>query len=182
DETILGKSFLVKNPDGPDRRKIVVVARESGSPNAIVGDPTVVGATLTIIANGNNSTSQTFNLNQGTSTTGKPFWSAVGTTGCKYKHSKGDQTAVRQVLIKKSPSGTFSLKAKIAGKLDGGTSVLPPNPGTDGCAELAIIGGDAYHVKYGTDSIIKNNADKLFRAKRPQTEGTCVTTTTTSTI
>jgi hypothetical protein len=183
DQTILGKSFVVKSPSTPDHRKITMSARETGSPNNIVGDPTASGASLTVKANGGTSTMQTFVLNQGTSSTGRPFWRASGSTGFKYSDSKGDQSAVKSVIIKKSPSGLFIIKVKVNGKLDGGTVVVPPNPGTDGCVALAINSGDIYDVKFGTDSTIKNQDGKLFKAKNPQSEGTCgVTTTTTITL
>ena len=182
DQTILGKGLTVKSPSTPDRRSVKVIGREKGSPNNIVGDPTSGGATLTINLTGGTPSTQTFTLNQGTSSTGQPFWRAAGSTGFKYKDSKGDQTAVKGVLIKASPGGTFTLKIKISGRNDGGTNLVPPNPGTGGCAALAIGGGDTYNVLFDSSSSIKNKDGQLFKAKNPQNEGTCgVTTTTTST-
>lgn len=185
DQTILGKSLTVKNPATPDRRKVSVQAKEAGSPNAIVGNPTTTGAMLTISLNGANPSTQTFVLPQGVSAQGKPFWKAVGANGYKYKDPKGEQTPVKTVLVKKTPSGTFAIKAIVAGKLDGGTILVPPNPGTDGCATLSITGGDTYHLKYGNDGLVKNTGSRLFKVRKPQTEGFCsgvVTTTTTSTL
>src|SRR5882724_3121839 len=76
DQTILGSLLLVKNPSTPAKRKIVGKAKEPGSPNTIVGNPTVGGGTLTIRADGGTSTTQSFTLTQGLSgMTGKPFWS-----------------------------------------------------------------------------------------------------------
>jgi hypothetical protein len=183
DQTILGKSLTVKNPATPDRRKVSVQAKEVGSPNAIVGNPTTTGGTLTIGVNGANPSMQTFLLPQGVSIQGKPFWKAVGANGYKYKDSKGEQSAVKTVLIKKTPSGTFAIKAIVAGKLDGSTVIVPPNPGTDGCAVLTISAGDAYHMKFGNDGLVKNVGSRLFKVRKPQTEGLCfgvVTTTTTT--
>ncbi len=180
DQTILGKAFTVKNPATPDRRKVVVVGKEAGSPNTLVGDPTANGATLTINANGGTPSSQTFVLNQGTSSVAKPFWTAVGTTGFKYRDPKGDQGPVKLAFIKKAPSGTFAIKAIVAGKLDGGTVIVPPDPGTDACAVLSINLGDAYNVSFGSDSIIKNVLNKLFKAKKPSLEAVCGVTTTTT--
>jgi hypothetical protein len=186
DQTILGKSLTVKNPATPDRRKVSVLAKEIGSPNAIVGNPTTSGggATLTISVNGASPSSQTFVLPQGLNVQGKPFWKTVGVNGYKYKDSKGEQTAVKTVLIKKAPSGTFSIKAVVAGKLDGSTVIVPPNPGTDGCAVLTIVAGDAYHMRYGNDGLVKNSGSRLFKVRKPQSEGLCsgVTTTTTTTM
>src|SRR5262249_35884064 len=101
DQTILGKSFIVKNPGASDKRKVTGVGKETGSAATIVGDPTVPssvggafpgspgGAILTIIANGNHPTSQTFGLKQGTSSTGNKFWRATG-TGVKYTDVHGE--------------------------------------------------------------------------------------------
>ena len=185
DQTIFGKSLTVKNPATPDRRKVSIQAKEAGSPNVIVGNPTATGATLTVSLNGANPSTQTFLLPQGVSVQGKPFWKAVGADGYKYKDSKGEQSTVKTLLIKKTPGGTFAIKAIVAGKLDGGTHLVPPDPGTDGCATLSITGGDTYHMKYGNDGLVQNTGSRLFKVKKPQTEGFCsgvVTTTTTSTL
>jgi len=196
DQSILGKSFTVKQKPGgadPSSRKITGSGKEKGSPNTLVGNPTLAGsaggAILDVFANGATSTSQRFVLAQGTGSTGKQFWSSSG-TGFKYKDPKGDQTpdgAVKSVSIKLSPSGSFSIKVKIAAK-NGLVNVVPPNPGATGCLALKLgIGagaGDRYSVDFGVTSQIKNSADKLFKAKKPTAEGTCpatVPTTTTST-
>ena len=52
DQTILGSQLLVKNPSTPEKRTVVGKAKESASPNTIVGDPTLNGATLTVRAEG----------------------------------------------------------------------------------------------------------------------------------
>jgi hypothetical protein len=80
DQTILGKSITVKNKSGdPAKRKVKGNAKEKSSPNTLVGNPTLAGgaggAILTILANGGTPSVQSFVLNQGTSSTGKPFWS-----------------------------------------------------------------------------------------------------------
>ena len=51
-QTILGSKFLVKNPGVATKRKVTGSAKESGSPNTIVGNPTTGGASLRVIANG----------------------------------------------------------------------------------------------------------------------------------
>src|SRR5262249_42107590 len=119
---------------------------------------------------------------------GKPFWSAIGTPtpiGFKYKDNGGaNHTAVKSVLIKKSPSGAFSIKVKLAGKT-GTINVVPPNPGISGCMALKLgIGAAAAHrysVQFGPDSKIKNVDAKVFAAKKPTLEGICPTVVTTST-
>jgi len=189
DQTILGKSLTVKQkPGDATSRKITASGKEKNSTNTLVGNPTLSGsaggAVLEVFANGGTSTSQTFTLAQGTSSTGKPFWSASGSTGFKYKDSKGDQGPVKAAQIKRTPSGNFSIKVKISGK-NGPVNVVPPNPGVSGCVALKLGSGDRYSVQFGPDSQIKNSGDKLFKAKKPTLEGICPvgppTTTTTST-
>jgi hypothetical protein len=184
DQTILGRSFTVKNPSTPERRKVTGAAKEVDSSATIVGNPTVPssvggafpgspgGAILTVIANGDHPTSQVFGLKQGTTSTGKPFWRvSTGNTGFKYKDPKGDQGAVKVVLIKRTPGGVFSIKAVIRG-MNGTLNVVPPNLGTDGFITLLLGGGgDRYCVKYGSDGGVKNDGDRLFKVRRPVIEG-----------
>ncbi len=61
----------------------------------------------------------------------------------------------------------------ISGKF-GSISVVPPNPGSGGCARLAIGGGDSYSVRFA-DGTVKNKAGKLFSVKDPLTQGSCLT-------
>jgi hypothetical protein len=185
DQTILGNQLSVKNPSTPDKRKVTLKAKEKTSPNTIVGNPTATGASLTITANGGTPSAQTFALPQGTSgITGKPFWSGDSVKGFKYKDSKGEQSAVKSVQIKKTPSGVFQIKSTISGKL-GVVLVTPPNPGTNGCGLLAITGGDSYSVAFKIgDGIVTNKGSTLYKHKKVTLEGTCVVgppTTTTST-
>jgi hypothetical protein len=194
DQTILGKALTVKDPSGgsdPAKRSIKGSAKEKGS-SAPLSDPTLAGssggALLDIFANGTNSTAQEFPLPQDVSSTGKLFWSAIGSTGFRYKDAKGEQGPVKSVLIKKSANGAFSIKVKLTGK-NGTISVVPPNPGTSGCLALKIPQsaslGNRYSVQFGVESKIKNVDAKVFSAKKPTLEGICplvvVTTTTTTT-
>lgn len=55
DQTILGKQLLVKDPRpgvDPTKRRIIAEGKEQTSADAIVGDPTVAGATVTIFESG----------------------------------------------------------------------------------------------------------------------------------
>jgi hypothetical protein len=179
DQTILGNQLLLKNPGAPEKRQIVTKASEKASPNTLVGNPTVSGATLTVTANGANPSVQTFALPGGNAPSGKPYWSGDAVKGFKYKDPKGDAGPVKAAQIKKSGKGTFQIKATISGKTDP-VSVVPPNPGTDGCVLLTILGGDSYSVKFG-DGQVTNKGAVQFKVSKPTSEGTCVTTTTTST-
>src|SRR5262249_39086848 len=165
DQTILGKSRTVKDPTAgvdPLKRSIKGSAKEKGSSSPLVGNPTLAGsaggALLDIFANGTHPTSQEFPLPQGVSSTGKPFWSASGSTGFKYKDSKGDQGPVKSVVVKKSANGAFSIKVKLTGK-NGTINVIPPNTGTSGCMALKLgtsaAAGDRYSVQFGVESKIK---------------------------
>ena len=198
-QTILGKSLTVKDPTAgvdPTKRSIKGSGKDKSGGGTLVGNPTLSGsaggALLDIFAFGNNSTAQEFALPQGTAN-GKPFWSLIGNNttplGYKYKDNGGaNHTSVKSVLIKKSPSGAFSIKVKLTGKT-GTINVVPPNPGASGCMALklgiAATAGDRYSVQFGaTDSKIKNVDAKLFEAKKPTVQGICptvVTTTSTTT-
>jgi hypothetical protein len=178
DQTILGNQLLVKNPSTTAKRKVVGKAKEVGSPNTIVGNPTGPGGVLVVTAEGGTPSAQTFILPQGTSgITGKQFWTGDAVKGFKYKDPKGENGPVKVAQIKKSASGTFTIKAVIVGK-NGLILVVPPNPGTGGCVLLGINGGDTYSVQFGPTSQITNKGATLFKAKKPTAQGTCVTTTT----
>ncbi|HEV7733216.1 MAG TPA: hypothetical protein VGR62_13685 [Candidatus Binatia bacterium] len=177
DQTIQGKSITVKDPQpgvDPTARLISASAHEIQSPETIVGNPTLPGsaggAILQLIANGTNPTSQIFNLPQGNSINGKPFWVAVGATGFRYKDAKGEQGPVKLVTIKRTPGSIFSVKATVSGK-NGLVTVLPPNLGTDAYLTLSITGGDRYCVKFGADGKVSNTGPKAFKVTKPELEG-----------
>lgn len=177
DQTVLGKQLLLKDPKpGIDatKRKLVVQAKESSSPDTIVGDPTAAGATLTVFVSGATSTNQVFVLPAGTDpVSGKPFWSATG-GGFKYKDAKGANGAVKIAEIKKSGGGTFSLKVVALGK-NGPVSLVPPNPGNSACARLDLAGGNRYHVLLPSppNATVKKNDAKAFLVKDALVEGLC---------
>ena len=175
DQTILGNSLQLKNPSTADKRKIVGKASEKGSPNTIVGDPTASGASITVRANGGTPSEQTFNLPQGAGASGKPYWTGDSVKGFKYKDAKGENgTAITSVGIKKSGSGKFAITLLGSSKINPIT-VLPPNPGTDGCILLTISGGDSYSVAFRPlDGTITNKGAAQYTQKKVSTEGTCV--------
>jgi hypothetical protein len=187
DQTILGNQISLKNPSvDPTKRKAVVKAKEKGSTNTINGNPTTLGGSLSISANGGTPSSQVFPLPQGTSgITGKPFWSGDAVKGFKYKDSKGENGAVKSAQIKKTPSGNFMVKAVLSGKL-GPILVVPPNPGVSSCAALFLNGGDSYSIAFKLgDGLVTNKGSTLYKHKKVTQEGSCIvapptTTTTTS--
>src|SRR5262245_5920134 len=83
EQTILGKNLTVKDPKpGVDatKRSISVAAKEKGSPDTLVGNPTMAGsaggAVLEVMTSGSPSSNQIFVLPQGVNAKGKPFWTA----------------------------------------------------------------------------------------------------------
>jgi hypothetical protein len=188
DQTILGNSLTVKNPSTPDKRKVTGKGKEKGSSNTIVGNPTTLGGTLTVSAGGGTPSSASYVLQTGNSmVTGKPFWSGDPIKGFKYKNPKGEGSGagVKIAQIKKTPSGNFSIKVVVSGKL-GPVTVTPPNPGTNGCVLLGINGGDTYSVAFKVgDGLVTNKGATLYKHKKVTMEGSCIvpvtTTTTTST-
>jgi streptogramin lyase len=182
DQTILGDTLQVKNPSTADKRKVVGKAKEMGSDNTLVGDPTVAGATLTVRANGGTPSSQTFSLPAGTSaSTGKPFWSGDAAKGFKYKDAKSEIGPIKGVVIRRSGKGVFQITASGGSKV-AAITVLPPDLGTDGCLLLEIAGGDTYSVQFApNDGVVSNKGSREYKHKKPSGEGTCVTTTTTTT-
>jgi Lamin Tail Domain/Thrombospondin type 3 repeat len=180
DQTILGSQLSVKDPSTPDKRKVVAKAKEAGSPNTLVGDPTTSGATLTVTLDGANPGSETYNLPAGISPmTGKAFWSGDLTRGFKYKDPKGENGAVKGAQLKVK-NGIFQLKASASGKI-GPVTLLPPNPGSSGCVLLTIVGGASYSVLFA-DGNISNKGALQFKVAKPTLEGTCVVTTTTTLV
>jgi hypothetical protein len=175
DQTILGRVLTIRDrPDHPNQRRITGSAKEKGSPNTLVGNPTVSGATLFVSAQGANPSSQSFTLPAA-------GWTGSAATGFKYKDPNGAFSAIKRAQIKRSSNGTFTIKA-IANGSNGPVNVVPPNPGVSGCMALALGGGDTYHVLFGPGSQIRNKGPNLFQAKRPPNEGLCPIVTTTTTI
>src|SRR5215468_9483151 len=163
DQTVLGKSFSVKaKPGDSTKTKVDGSALEKNSDDTLVGDATAAGsaggAILQIFANGGTSASQSFVLNQGTNSKGKPFWSGDAVKGFKYSDSTGEQSAVKSVSISLK-KGTFSIKVSVSGK-NGPISILPPDPGTSACLSIQLgvdgTSGDRYSVEFGPDSKITN--------------------------
>src|SRR5262249_48204626 len=139
---VLGKKLLVVAPaDSPHGRRILAIAKEGkGSTNTVVGDPTVGGATLRVVANGGSDTDQTFSLPAA-------GWSGA-TGGFKYTN-KTTGGAVRSAQISRTGAGIFRIRVSIR-DTSGPVNNVPPNPGTDGGLVLTLGGGgDSYCVAFG---------------------------------
>src|SRR4051794_18889092 len=101
DQTVLGKSFVVKDPQpGTDAslRGIVALGKELSTDNTVVGNPITDGATIELLANGATSTDQSFALPAGAAAPGGPGWKALGTIGYSYKDSGGVNGPVKAAL------------------------------------------------------------------------------------
>jgi poly(3-hydroxybutyrate) depolymerase len=179
DQTVRGHQLILKDPSTPERRKITVRAKETASDDTLVGDPVANGATATITANGATPSGETYALPAGTSAaTRKAFWSGDPSKGFRYRDPKGENGPVRLAEIRLR-KGVFQIKVVVDGRL-GPVAVVPPNPGSDGCALLTILGGDSYSVQFA-DGELANRGAVLFKVVKPASEGSCVPTTTSTT-
>jgi acetyl esterase/lipase len=179
DQTVLGATLIVKDKGTPEKRKITVKARETASDNTLVGDPVADGASVTVTVDGLTSSSETYPMPAGTSSvTGKPFWSGSAIDGFKYSDKKGENGPVKGARLKLR-NGVFQIKVSINGAL-GAVSIVPPNPGSAGCAFVAVTGGDSYSIAFTTGTVT-NKGTSLFKVAKPTAEESCAQTTTTTT-
>jgi hypothetical protein len=187
--TVLGKSFVVKDPaPGVDAslRSVVVVGKEQESGDSIAGNPLANGATIEIIANGASSSAQTFTLPPGAYVAGSPGWKAIGNPviGYSYKDTVGANGPVKAATIKRTATGTLIVKATIKSSLGPGPqphiTVVPPAPGTDGGMRFIIHGGDTYCVAFGgaaggtvSNTPTSGSPTKGFKIANPTLETSC---------
>jgi acetyl esterase/lipase len=177
EQTVLGNALIIKDAGTPAKRKIVVKAKETASDDSLVGDPRLNGATVRISLSGASPSSQTFAMPMGTDAASKPFWSGDAVRGFKYRDARAENGPVKRAQLKRK-GGTFQIKIIIDGK-GGAIDVVPPSPGSAGCAFLSIDGGDDYSVQFTTGTLI-NDGSRLFKVAKPTSEGSCSTTTTTT--
>ena len=206
DQTVLGKTLLVKDPKpnvDASKRGVGVLGKESASSDTLMGNPVANGATVEIIANGTTPSDQVFTLPAGAAGPGTPGWKALGkpVNGYSYKDAAGVNGPVKTALIKKSGSGTksgggtFLVMVNLNGALGPGPqphiTVVPPAPGTDGGMRFTINGGDSYCVAFGSaaggkviNAPAKGTPNKLFKIVGPTSEGcpTVASATTTTTM
>ncbi len=187
--TILGGRFDVRGwSDGDPARRVVLVMANEGpaSTDPFVGDPTVAGATLRVVARGDGAVSdETFDLPAAGWISFFKLHDWPVYKGFIYSNAVTGG-AVRSVVIKRSgyasPEGTpppdppapgiFRVKVLLVGRY-GPLDVLPPNPGTDGGIVLTLGGGDAYCVGFGSAAggrTVANTAHR-FAITKPTAEG-----------
>ncbi len=140
-QTILGQKFHIRNPaTDASKRRVLGQAREKGSPNTIVGDPTVDGATLQVIANGDTDSDQTVALPAA-------GWKRMGSVGFKYTN-RVTGGATRHATIKRSAKGVFQIRVQLDAR-GGAVQVVPPNAGENGGFILRLGRGDRYCASFG---------------------------------
>jgi len=129
------KTLLVKNPPS-GARKILWKVREKGSAATLAGDPTTDGARLRLL----------LSPNGGDQCVAMPAagWSAVGTIGFKYTDAALANGPVKVAIVKKTPSGTFLLKALLKNGGPTSITVQPGNPSTTYATNFALGLGDEY--------------------------------------
>jgi len=144
--TVLGKKLLVKNPTSDESERAVVVFGQEAATDigpSVIGDPTVSGATLQVIASGGTDRARTYQLDA-------PGWRTAGSVGYRYAGPTADGDPVKKVLIKRTPGGKALLKVILSGSV--GTrnlDVIPPNLGDAGGIVLSIAGGGTYCAAFG---------------------------------
>lgn len=188
-QAILGIKLDVRDPRAanPASRSVYVLGQEKPeSPNTVVGDPTLAGATLRLIARGGSTLyDETFELPAA-------GWKAFLTRhdwpvfkGFAYSNETTGGP-VRSVIVQRggfaSPEGTpppdeprpgeFRIKVRLLGR-KGAINVLPPDPGEEGGIVFTIGGGDSYCVGFGAAAggRVIANTPRRFAVMRPTAEG-----------
>ena len=175
DQFVLGKVFLVANPDAgdPAKRRLKVIGREPSGSATIVGDPTLFGAWLYVEANDPTPPPE-----------GERFfflpasgWSPTA-TGFTFR-DPGLAITTAKVASIRDNGRVFQIKAVIGPKAPLPISILPPAPGADAGATLAINGGDTYCMRFGgaAGGRIRNapadSGERLFKVTNPTAEAGC---------
>ncbi len=121
DRLILGSRLFVSDTSGLEAaRKVTIDGKESPSDIVSLSNPTLSGATLTVIANGGTSSNETYILDpQG--------WTA-NPTGYKYKGpTGGDGDPVRSATLRRSSAGAVQLRIQLKGNVGvQDLKVVPP--------------------------------------------------------
>jgi len=162
-QAILGRRMSVRNPgNDPVRRSVWMSAVDKQASGVIVGDPTTGDSTLSVIANGYNSTAQDFTLPAA-------GWHALR-NGYRYADPKGAAGPVQSVRIAVQRNGTFVIQAKVVGK-NGTLDVVPPNPGRDGGFILDLPGGGRHCVLFDTNTIQNDRYGEVWNIRNPSVRG-----------
>jgi hypothetical protein len=182
DSSTAGLLLQVKNPSTPERRAIKIKTKPNGFGVPLSANPAALGATLGIRAEGATPSEQLFSLPIGSSTvTGKPFWTEK-TPGVEWRYDDPayENGPVRKIKLKRFPGDMIEVQALLLAKKHP-IDVVPPNPGTAGCARLEIgSGADSISIAFTTGGV-SNNGPKLFKVVKAFLGAFCDPFITTST-
>ena len=175
-QVVLGKTFLVVNRAAADpaRRRIKVSAREPAGTASIVGDPTVAGAMLFVVAS-NDAPPPEEGIFFPLPAAG---WTATA-TGFAYRDTSGVLGAVKTAVVRDN-GRSFQIKVALGPRAPLAIPVLPPPQGTNGGATLTLGGGDAYCMRFGgpaggtVKNVPRGVGGKLFKVTKPTAEAGCV--------
>jgi hypothetical protein len=164
-QLVPAKQLLVKSPpSGATNRKVVFKVKQSASAATVAGNPTAGGAALRIQLTPGGD--QCFVMPAS-------GWSPISTLGYKYKDPSLANGAVKVASIKKTPAGTFLVKAVISGKGSTPITIVPGNPTTAYGANLSLGGGDQYCAGTGSATPKPNDA-KTFKVVNDTAPASCI--------
>lgn len=165
DQLVPAKILLVKSPPGDaSKRKITFKVKQNASAATVVGDPTVDGAALHVVLTPGGD--QCFSMPAA-------GWSLISTLGFKYKDASLTNGPVKVASIKKTPSGTFLVKAVLKGSGATTITVVPGDPSATYATNFALGGGgDSYCAGTGT-ATPKPNDDKTFKVVNDTAPASC---------
>jgi hypothetical protein len=167
DQVVPTKILLVKNPpSGAMKRTIKFKVKEKASAATVVGDPIANGGTLRIALFPGGD--QCFSLPAS-------GWSPVSTIGFKYHDATLAEGPVKTAMIKKTPSGTFLVKAVLKGNGPTQIDVAPGNPTDTYATNLTLGGGHSYCSGTGTATPNPND-EKTFKVSNDTAPGSCAVT------
>ena len=151
-------------------------AKESGSVATVTGDPTADGATLRIqITVEDEGADQCITLPPS-------GWTAIGTLGFVYRDPTLANGPVKVALVKKTPSGTVTVKAILP--RSAALSVYPGFPTPAFATNLTLGTGDEYcGGSTDTPAYVDSNTNKWRNVPAPAScISSCNATTTSTTL
>jgi hypothetical protein len=132
-QLVTTKTLIVKNPPS-GARKVLWKVKEAAA--TVVGNPiTEGGATLRIQLTPGGDQCVTMPASG---------WSAIGTIGFKYKDATLTNGPVKVAQIKKTPSGTFLVKALLKTGGPASIAITPGNPTASYATNFSLGTGDEY--------------------------------------
>ena len=173
-QLVTTKTMLVKNPPS-GARKVLWKVKETAA--TVMGNPiTEGGATLRIQLTPGGDQCVTMPASG---------WSAISTIGFKYKDATLTNGPVKVAQIKKTPSGTFLVKALLKNGGPASIAVTPGNPTASYATNFTLGTGDEYCGGTGTATPNPNDANTFKVSNDGAPSVSCIAScngTTTSTL